>query len=601
MKHVIFNSVKIQNFLSVGEEPLELNFNSGITVITGENRDKGGRNGVGKSTVVESLYWGLFGSTIRELKREKIIHNQSSKGCCVTLNFDIINGDKKNCYILSRYIEPNKVLLSCNGEDITRSSMPKTDELIKELIGGSEEVFQNAVIMTANNTTPFMAQKKVDKRKFVEGILRLGIFGEMLLQIRQDFNDFKKQNDVLSSSFFDKQKNLDLYKIQFNKSEENKSQKISNLSEKIENNLIKIKEISKTESVEEEKKNITFQIENKEEKIKKLNILQKECEEESKDLWKYSQELNFEINQAEKELTNLKKTETFCPTCKRDYENLDKNHLCSLQENLQFKLEDLNSKHKESVKKNNIQSKNCTKISEAIEQLKENLDQLQKNKEFLNLAAQQIQNLNDRNVELNKEILELKDIPNEFDSLLKNVSEEIVKTENELTAIQKKITILEACKYVVSEEGVKTFIIKKILNLLNSKLNFYLQALEAPCKCEFNEMFEETIYDDQGKECSYFNFSGGERKRIDLAILFMFQDLLRIQNGTRFSLSIYDELFDSAIDEKGVSKILEILKDRVENYQENIYIISHNKASINSGISQFILLEKHNGKTKIVQ
>jgi ABC-type Mn2+/Zn2+ transport system ATPase subunit len=140
-----------------------------------------------------------------------------------------------------------------------------------------------------------------------------------------------------------------------------------------------------------------------------------------------------------------------------------------------------------------------------------------------------------------------------------------------------------------------------MLSLLNCRLNFYLQALEAPCKCEFNEMFEETIYNEIGAECSYFNFSGGERKRIDLAILFMFQDLLRMQTGTSFSLSIYDELFDSAIDEKGIDKVLSILRDRVETYQENIYIVSHNKSAIKANIDRIILLEKNNGKTSLIQ
>jgi len=190
VKRVIFKSVKIQNFLSVGETPLTLNFQSGISIITGENRDKGGRNGVGKSTIVESLYWCLFGNTMREIKRERIVHRQSDGNCCVILEFNVVSSNKVNAYTLIRTISPNSVKLYCNEEDITLSSMPKTDEKVKELIGANEEVFRNAVIMAANNTLPFMAQKKVDKRKFVEGILQLGIFSEMLLQIRLDHNDY---------------------------------------------------------------------------------------------------------------------------------------------------------------------------------------------------------------------------------------------------------------------------------------------------------------------------------------------------------------------------------------------------------------------------
>jgi ABC-type Mn2+/Zn2+ transport system ATPase subunit len=66
-------------------------------------------------------------------------------------------------------------------------------------------------------------------------------------------------------------------------------------------------------------------------------------------------------------------------------------------------------------------------------------------------------------------------------------------------------------------------------------------------------------------------------------------------------LSIYDELFDSAIDEKGIDKVLSILRDRVETYQENIYIVSHNKSAIKANIDRIILLEKNNGKTSLIQ
>ena len=158
---------------------------------------------------------------------------------------------------------------------------------------------------------------------------------------------------------------------------------------------------------------------------------------------------------------------------------------------------------------------------------------------------------------------------------------------------------MDSVKFIVSENGVKTYIVKKIIDILNKKLNHYLQKLDTPCKCVFDEMFEETIYNEEGKECSYFNFSGGERKRIDTAILFTFQDVMRFHSGTSFSLNIYDELFDCALDVKGTDKILEILKEKVEKYDESIYIVSHKHSDI-SNIDNIIFLEKSNGVTSIV-
>ena len=601
MKRILFKKISVTNFLSVGEQSLILNFNTGISLITGENRDEGGRNGVGKSTIVESLYWCLFGNTMREIKRDQIVHDQNNNTSSVVLEFDITTSDKTDSYVLSRYINPNKVNLTCNDTDITRSSMPKTDELIKEIIGATEEVFQNAVIMSANNTLPFMAQKKVDKRKFVEGILRLGIFGEMLLQIRSDYNENKRVYDMTLSHFTDKQKNLSVYQQQFEKAENARKTKILNLEDKIKNNSNRITEISNFSDIEVTIQNLESQINKKENVLKELDSLQKDCETKSLNLWKEKQEIELQLIQTQKEIKSLENSQAFCPLCKRDYENYDKSHVdCVLEKTKQQETE-LKTSFKKIEKEISTQNKSCSKISSTKEKIEKEIKQDLNQKQSFALISQEITQLRSRNTEIEKEIKEISELDNAFTSLIDQTNKEIIKLEEDISNLNKKISILESAKYIVSEEGVKTFIVKKMLNVLNGRLNFYLQSMDAPCKCIFNEMFEETIYNKNGKECSYFNFSGGERKRIDLAILFMFQDLLRSQSGTSFSLSIYDELFDSALDEKGVDKILSVLSERVKKYGENIYIISHNKAAIKSNFDQVLLLQKLNGKTSILQ
>jgi DNA repair exonuclease SbcCD ATPase subunit len=601
VRKIIFNKVKIQNFLSVGENPLEISFLRGVNLITGENRDKGGRNGVGKSTVIESLYWCLFGSTIRDIKKDKVIHHQSKKGCEVLLNFIVYDGSVHTPYTLKRSLDPSKVSiiqhLAKGDVDMTHSTMPETNEYIKELVGANEEVFQNAVIMTANNTLPFMAQKKVDKRKFVEGILNLGIFGQMLLQARSDYNEVKKENDIIGAKFIEQQKNLKLYKIQADKNEENKNNKILALKAKIEANDQRIKNVSNQDSVKDKINDLDKEIDNKESDLKALD-------DGLKKIKNLISETNAELLQTNYELVNLTKqkeklkTDSVCPTCKRKYDENTNIEEC-LKE-IEDKITPLEGKKEPLRKTLDDLNKKESKVDSAISTTKQKIRNFNKDKNDLLLALQELNQLENRNKEILEEISSLRNEKDGVLELIDNIEKEILESEKQIQAIQKKLTILDSAKYVVSEEGVKTYIIKKMLNLLNSRLNHYLQILEAPCKCEFNEIFEESIYNDQGKECSYFNFSGGERKRIDLAILFMFQDVLRTQTGTSFSLSMYDELLDSAVDEKGAEKILEILKTRVEDYDECVYIVSHNKSVIKNGLDNVIQLEKINGKTQLM-
>ena len=160
MKHIIFKKIYIQNFLSVGNPGITINFEEGINLITGINFDKDSRNGVGKSTIIESLYWCLFGDTMREIKKDQVVNNINKKHCLVSLDFNVISAEGSNSYSLVREAKPSKLFISENGNDITKSTLAKADDYIIKLINSTGEVFQNAVIMTANNTLPFMAQKK---------------------------------------------------------------------------------------------------------------------------------------------------------------------------------------------------------------------------------------------------------------------------------------------------------------------------------------------------------------------------------------------------------------------------------------------------------
>ena len=77
-------------------------------------------------------------------------------------------------------------------------------------------------------------------------------------------------------------------------------------------------------------------------------------------------------------------------------------------------------------------------------------------------------------------------------------------------------------------------------------------------------------------------------------------DMRKSQGDVHYNISIYDELFDSSLDERGVELVLEILKERSDKFNEGIFIISHRKESIKAATGDIIFLEKHNGVTRRV-
>jgi DNA repair exonuclease SbcCD ATPase subunit len=596
MKKITFNNILIKNFLSVGDTPLFINFISGINLITGENKDNNSKNGVGKSTILDALYWCLFGNTLRDLKKDKIINNKTKKNGEVVINFSVeSDGGVKN-YKLERYLEPSKIQIFSDDEDITLSTIASNDDFIKKLIGANEEVFKNAVIMSSENTIPFMAQKKVEKRKFIEGILQLDIFSEMLSKIRSEFNDFKKENDLLSNNFVNLQKNLEIFKKQRENGEEIKKNKILLFLEKIKINNSEIKKL-KIEN-ENAENDIKEKIKNLKEKNTIIEKFLDKKQTELKDITNQNTKINLEINQIRLEKNKLTEKGNSCPLCNREF---CENDLVIIKD----KIEELNLEINKKEKEIETLSSHINSLEKDIKFLNLGLDKIKlKKEEYQNelqknlILNQKIENLKEKNNEYYDFIKEIKEQKENYDENIKNCDEEIEINREKLSIVKQNLNILESCKFIVSEDGVKTFIIKKIINLLNDKLNFYLKSFDAPCICNFNEFFEESIYNDSGKECSYFNFSGGERKRIDTAILFTFQDVLRFHSGTSYSLNIYDELFDSALDDIGTEKILNILKEKCEKYKESIYIISH-KNNTKLNVDNILFLEKTNGFTTL--
>ena len=154
---------------------------------------------------------------------------------------------------------------------------------------------------------------------------------------------------------------------------------------------------------------------------------------------------------------------------------------------------------------------------------------------------------------------------------------------------------------MVSEEGVKSFIVKKILRLFNSKLAYYLKKLNSNAIITFNEYFEEQIFNEKGELTTYFNFSGAERKAIDLAIMFSFIDMLNLQGNIFYNIQFYDELLDTSLDETGVELVLNLLNEFVQKNNFGIYVISHRKECARLVSGDMIVLEKNNGITTLSQ
>jgi len=596
MKTINFNKISIKNFLSVGNVPVVVDFKKGLHIITGINKDKEDRrNGVGKSTVADAIYFGVFGETLRDLKKEHIINNVNKKSCEIQLDVTIQQYDKKEQIQIIRTLEPSKCFIYVDGEDKTRDSISNTNDFIMSKFSCTPEIFQNCVIMTINNTIPFMAKKKQEKRKFIEDIFNLGIFSDMLNILKTDVTDKKKAFDLEVTKHDEISKSI----ISYNKQRETLEQERARKKEKY---------INRQQSNDKEIKDITKQLEKFE--IPDAKELKNEVDQNEANISKVDkklQEIRHSITekstliaQINKKISSVGTDKDVCPTCLKPVQEVDRNHIKQEKEKLKVEIKtydesisELKSSEKQYIALEQKLTKNLHTLKDKINSIKHKVTE-RKNLE------DRFKQLNQWQVELKQDLKDLEENTNTTDALILEQNNRLDVVKSEIEKIKEALNTLDVVKFVVSEEGVKSYIVKKILQLFNSKLAYYLKKMDANCVCTFNEYFEEEIIDNKGKPCSYFNFSGAERKNIDLACLFTFMDIRRLQGDVSFNFSIYDELFDSSLDERGVELVIGILKERVEKFNECIMVISHRKESIKAATGDVIFLEKSNGITRRV-
>jgi len=593
MKKVNFKKLSIVNFLSVGEEPVTIEFSKGLHVITGKNKDKPDRrNAIGKSTIADALYFAIFGETLRELKKDLIPNNLTNGKTHIELDFELDSSKGRNNYKIIRTLSPSKVLIFKDGVDRTRDSIKNTTAYISRVLSASPSIFQNCVIMTVNNAVPFMAKNKIEKRKFIEDIFGMEIFSTMLTALRNEYNEISRDHDTQLTKLEEIEKAYKNY-------EDQKQRILRTRKEK------KQKYLGRQKDNTEEKEKLESELKDVEEiNINKIKGQITSLEEAVSD-----QDLKIETNleavarnkalaaERKERYKKMGTEEEKCPVCLRPMEEHDAELIVQEKENLkEFIHEAIDNikNYSEDLKELRVRKDRFVK---AISQCQNKISEAKLQEQNRKNIEQRIDQLDKWQEELEGDLESIESTDTDFDTLIIETKQRVDKLEKKVKKFKNELSKLDIVKYIVSEEGVKSYIVNKLLELLNSKLLLYLKRLDSNSICIFNEYFEEEILNEKNKVCSYFNFSGAERKSIDLACLFTFSDIRRLQGGVQYNIAIYDELFDSSFDEKGIELITQILQDRVEELDECSIVISHRKESIKAVTGDVIYLEKENGIT----
>lgn len=183
---------------------------------------------------------------------------------------------------------------------------------------------------------------------------------------------------------------------------------------------------------------------------------------------------------------------------------------------------------------------------------------------------------------------------NPFGELMNQTKIELDKLKSQMINYVKDIKHLELLRDACSENGVKRFIIKDIVKLLNSLIQKYLNEIGAEYLVYFDESFDFKFITMNG-ECEFSNFSTGERQRIQISTILAFRDLI-LNGKINSNIFVIDEFLDSGIDTVAIKNVLNILSKKSAEAHQNIFIISHRQETTESIIFNHIIeVVKENG------
>lgn len=561
---ITFKKLRYANFLSVGSNEIEIDLDSiRSTLIVGHN-------GSGKSLMLDALSFVLFGKPHRSINKPQLVNSINGKGCKVEVEFNIGPSE----YKIVRGLKPNIFEIWLNGNLVNQESHSRDYQKLLEtnILKLNHKSFHQVVVLGSSNFTPFMQLSTYARREVIEDLLDIGIFSKMNVVLKE--NQAKLKDTIKDTEY---QLNLVKEKIIL------QSKHIGNLKSINDSNAAKYDEeiaelqahidtlIEANGKLADEYGSEYGKAKNKSDRDQKTKT----------SLLSYERQIKDNIKKIVSE-SKFYETNADCPTCSQAIDESMRDH----------KIGECKSKAHD--------------LNEGYERLKTSLDQTMADLAATEKSLQHLNGLNNTihsNLKLisnfEKRISSLVNVKNEqhSDIDIDGATAELDSLKNDRDILSDlKSTQLEERTYnevigeLLKDTGIKTKVIRQYLPVMNKLINQYLQVLDFFVSFNLDESFTETIRSRHRDDFSYASFSEGEKSRINLALLFAWRQIAKMQNSNNTNLLILDEVFDSSMDNDGVDNLLKIMSSLDDDTR--IFVVTHKPDSFESSFDRKITATK---------
>jgi len=562
-----FKKLRWRNLLSTGQYFTEVDLvKADTTLICGEN-------GAGKSTMLDALCFVLFGKPYRNINIPQLVNTINQKDCVVEIEFTIGQDE----YKVIRGLSPKVFEVYKNAKLIDQDAKSKDYQRMfeEQILRMTYKSFCQVIILGSANYVPFMRLTAAERRSIVETILDINVFSTMntllkgkVSQSREELTEVESKLSVIKERIALQKKYMDertkdendlaqKYEDEIKEAEDKAAvleEEISVLREKIEFHL---GEIDDKETVDKTKNN--------------LESVQRQLNSKTKNL-------NSSVDFYEKNDT--------CPTCTQHIEQEFKDSMVASlntkKQEVEKAINDINTSLSDT-------NKRLEKIAGIIRVLKvtegaiqERKSDLSGHKKFVEKTKQKLQESKNNKKDDTKE--------QEALAVLAKEEEDNIGNRKEIVDTQHYYGIAAT---LLKDSGIKSRIIKHYIPIINKVINQYLTQMGLFVNFNLDEEFNETILSRHRDSFTYASFSEGEKKKIDLALLFAWRTIAQMKNSVSTNLLILDEVLDGSLDDAACESFLDILKGMDEN--TNVFVISHKpKELLESKFSRILTFVKKN-------
>jgi len=570
---IVFKKASWKNFLSTGNSPNEIDLSSYSTTLVV------GKNGEGKSTMLDAICFALFGRPFRDIKKAQLVNSINQKKTVVTVEFSIGGVE----YKVVRGIKPNIFEIYQNNQLLQQDAALKDYQLLLEqqILKLNYKTFTQVVILGSASFVPFMQLSPHIRREVIEDILDIRIFSvmnqllkERSLKTKDELNRIEKELAVAKSKVESQQQILKTVL-------DNKEQNVQTIDKKISETRTEIETL--TTSVVK----LSEEIKTLQDRIVDSNTVSTNIDQAKTLITKKSHKTKDII-----ETLSFFEANDTCPSCAQ---NIPHEHKNSMVEKL-----------KDDQEKNNSALKSLETALDKLNSRVQEIDRIQSEVTSKNL---EISGFNSSISTLNKMISDLmqdkedektntEDLDAEKERL-KVLAQEAMQLIDVKTGIAEKRSLQDIASVLLRDTGIKTRIIKEYLPIMNRLINKYLTAMDFYVHFELDESFNEVIKSRYRDEFTYASFSEGEKMRIDISILFTWRQIAKMKNSVNTNLLILDEIFDSSLDSSGTDYFLTVMNTLSEN--NNVFVISHKGDQLVDKFQNVIKFEKRNDFSIIVK